>query len=1459
MLSKPKSWFAFTTLYLALLLIPVLLYVFVYQGSRIDEVTMRNFRSLDAAAERIKKVMTTTRHVAKNHTFGVDRDLLADITNPMSDPDADSAKSSGNQPSDYAKAAAHALKEVIDKQSKGRAMFDIRSVKLKKPVAKTKCEAPTTSSITPESDECSRAVAPATEQVANNEKVPRDDCPSSLWHCRYAKPCSSGLSVSAENLVIHDCGVLRERNKKLYDMLRSEPSSSNKNGPKIQGGNDLIKLLDKFGIEISIPKSHALSSPMQHLSIFFDSYFIANDREEIIFAGGARADHNEYRPHRAGTPFVSFAKISDILLADGQSDLAMKSWSSDAEESEAHAHLTGHSTVRTVDVNGVELSVFIHPFKVNMSLSENDEDVSTWYVVGALPSSSVAKEAIRIRLGTATDAMLAIALLLALLPILRFWSAGDRSVLSRFNIYGIGASVIGAAALCTCLGWSTIVKYADSSLDTRLRIIAATMTQRFNDQIKRTIGAIRQDVDAMLIREHSRAHMLGEIAEGQAVRQSQKDAEMLYETHLLCDSDDGTPKDDVMILSSFLLDEDGVMMSCTQYRKRRSQKLDLAFRSYFKDPYVPRAHFAHDGGHSWMGGTPVLATIDSVVQGAKEVVISFATYGRRFCDPKEVTPCHPRKEGPVAAAVVRLPQIDDIILDRRFQYAVVNRSGATLFHSDDDRERVSNFLDDAGNDERVALALASGQAHTIDLQYDGMPIRAHFTRLHPSSQEGRSMTSDQDWILIVFGHYRFADSLSSLNTSLSIIAWLTTIISIFLLILALGAVRRALSQASLLPDVVATLADEKIGFVALVLGATGLAISLSWSEHAWLVGISLPILVAFFIYAFAWWHGDFQRSEEHCPRERGPFRVNKGALFVVASVVFCISVVPMFAWQAYLLGELDAGLERYLGKGMVDDIDRKAGDFRKYYEGLLKPDAVSKCEFLSAHFVGLGEQIEEDKEQTDKGECVTDVKKSKLRMDLKADGTEGGFRHRVFSWMRPIVAYSGRSEEIMRRSGRAQQEDEDAGTLDRDIQGWAVALAVLGQGVVLLLLSYSAIRTKLGHAKRISLLVPYCPGRVEDRKASNVRMMLLKRTDADMEQFLATLEGRSVVRVARRMNGVWQWVPKGRNREDAEPAGTVRKVHVVEDLRDVMVDGAKWLAVELERKRDEEMILCTDVVPGHHIGDGTLDGPEHVLKLGDDWFGLSKGLQIRSLCSGGVGCATPETCGCGTVRSGTPWTDALADEARMHRDLKPVACIVKKLMEEQEGDVRRSETKATSDDSGSADEPRTASPPSSKDLALRDMALRRFRAGALLRFKEIWAASSYDEQLQIVALARGGAPNIRQQAAISSLANRGVITTCDPIELKSKAFEDFVNHDLAHDSLDNWRRQGHGDWWRVTWLPLVILAGLGVMFFLNSNPEALGTLGAIGAALIAFVPVVTSLFRGGQTTLPLGGAVVGDQ
>ena len=1348
---------------------------------------MRNFRSLDAAAERIREAMKTMRKVAKNYSLGIDQDLLKDIIDAS--------------PAGETKNAATELREIVEGQTgTGDIKANIESVLINKT-----CDD-----------------IDAKEKCISTEKAKDASCPNSIWHCSHAPQCSSSMKIRAGRIVIQDCRLLRERDRRLYDLLQDVDGSQENIGVR-----DLISLLGEFGIKVSMEIGDALDHPTRHLSMFFDSYFVASGPEDVIFSAGSRRSDG-MMPHHEGSPFVSIAEMRDILLAKHDEEQRTFSFAQSSNRGTAdNASLTGHSTVRKIDVNGVSLSVFIHPFRVDISVLEGEEKVSTWYVVGVVPTKSLAREAIRIRLGPAADATLAIVLLLAFLPILRFWSASNRSILSRFGIYGIVASSLGVAALATALGWSIVAKDSDRRLlDSQLKDISEKMHSRFRREAERTIEVVEEDIDALIECGH-----LGSEDEDGDEKETDKDDQRCPEVEegvlgkeLLCAS--RTKGDErAMVQSAFLLNEEGTMAACMQYRTRRSQKLKLGFREYFTSPHVLELAERLEGvDYVWKRGPAVFQTIDSVVQGKKEVVVSFAIAGEDACAPLEPCPVGKEREvgarkvggRKVGAAVVHMASIDDVVLEPYYYYAIIDTHGETLLHSDDDRERVSNFFEDTSNDVRVQLAIESTVPYPIDTYYDGRPIRAHFTALAGEGYEflQRHGEGGKPWTLVVYTKYQVVDGLSLLTSSLSVVAWSVTTILIFLGIAGLSLLRRTLGRDAILPAAIATTATRSPVVVALALTAVGLAWSYLWASHAWVIAVLLPVLMTFFIYSLAW--------RRACPgneilKRNSKTDVVSRATLAFAAVLICFSVVPMVAWQSYLRGELIVGLDRHLDEKRVAQIEQMAGAYRAHVDALAEPETTSRCRFIKKHVV----------DATDKT-CLEEPLASMARRAL--DGP--------FSWIEPMVAHSEITKAMMQKDGQVRSRSAELEGVDAEIGAGRLVLVMMVGAALLSFLSYSSARAKLGHARRIVLL-PHCrvdgTNLTEDGRSGRVKAILVTRSETEIQKFLESLEAKYAVHVADWIEGanIWDWRPLTESSTD-EAAGGIDAgddareqekpdIYVVRNLRTAVGrDRGEKLARELERKKSADVVLCADVVPSYRIGHGTLDDTDDEAPIfGNEWVELTSGFEVRVLCERGV-----DEQGEG-IHGGKTWKTAIALEVRAHRDFEALGSAVKTIMA---GVVDR------------------------KPFELRDMALAKFRGGALLKFKAIWSACSNDERLQIVALARGGAPNIRQQAAISSLANRGIVTTSDPIELTSKAFADFVNRDLAHDSLDEWRRRGHRDWWRVTWLPLVILAGLGLMFFLNSNPEAIGTLGAIFAALIAFVPLVTSLLRVGQSGLPIAGS-----
>ena len=1416
---------------------------------------MRNFRSLEAAANRVEALQQTMKRVSANYSLGVDPRLLKDITEIFRT----------QSESHFCKGDEENYKDINGNECKVHRDRDLESIAsnlydlVSKQQHDSKIKIDLRSSVIVDDDL-------DTEILGSRPASREDRYVSTLNDLPYyvsASACKAGLNLYPGKLVSQDCRPLRERHKILHDALRALPGA---------GGDKLINVLDHFGIEVSMETNDAFDDPTRHLAMFFDSYFIADAKGDVLFTSSntSSSHQSEYRRHRTSAPFANFAEIADLLFerpAD-RSDSQGILQEADEEQTVARPMRVGHSTVRMVRVDDIVLSVFIHPLTIDMApvsgRAERAHNAETAYIVGVVRRSSLADEAIRLRLGPAADATLTIAMLLALLPILRFWATGDRGILGRFNLHGIGASAVAASALGTALAWGMVTKQADGrALDQRLAHIAEAVRANFKRELALTVASLEDDVSGMLkaLREEEDSRLEG-------LERSLRCRYLITKGSAAGAPADRQRFDEARLLTSFLVDDDGFMEMCKRYRKRDSQKLNLSFRNYVKSPYIEDRPTEVE---PWKRGHPFLQSIDSVVQGTKEIVVSFAV-----CDPGSMN-CAERvrpkgKERPnqierkVAVAVARFQSIDGPVLPPHFEYAVVDQAGRTIFHSDDDRVNVSNFIDDTGNDPAIQAAMRFGDVEALDATYDGLPIRASFTPLHEFY--------DERWTLVVFRSHGLVDRMSSLSTSLAIICWVVVALLVIGMILLVLCVRRLLRLPPMRPSAIRMFVDSRQGAAALLFSIAAITlIFVDRDSAAVAVAALLPFVVVAYIVISAWRRRVsirmFVDSRQGAAallfsiaaitlifvdRDSAavavaallPFVVvayivisawrrrvsigsggsvtkpsKTGVIFSLAAIVVSLAVVPMLGWQVYFQAQVNGGLATYLQEEAGSAVHGKEGEFRRYVAALAELGQDSKLDFLCDSVAGYGSDEKKGLFHCDDDD---DTQPSPGRVPENSGAGDGDQWFLGGLW--PLVGYSSLSQEVMwhRSAGREAEDisspadalDRVAGEIDIGRPPFSIYLAwvVVGLGfaIALLLLCYCVARTKFGHAERIALL-PLLDTRELLRRTEPMRVLLVKQSENALAKLVEKLRTERDVKLARWDNTAltWSWKDCDKN---AQASSERPKVYVVEDLRGV-AEGkqTRELADKLRALPcSVSIIVCSDVSPAYHMRPGTLDDPDDILPLGrSDWRELLHDFEIRVLHS-------EEADGEG-AKSSLDLANVMVAESNANSDLKHIADEVRIRMEQKGGQHWYS------------------------DRRLRNAALRQFRAMAQPKFKVQWAASSLDEKLQLVALARGGAPNIRQPAAVSSLANRGLITVTDPIQLRSEAFGQFIMDDLSHDTLDDWRRQGHHDWWRTTWLPLVALAVLGLLFFLSSNPEAVGTLAAIGAALMGLVPVIMSVLR----------------
>ena len=74
------AWLRLATVCVVLIVVPVALYLFLYQRSRIEDATIRNFRALDTAANRVDEVLQRLSSVVNGSSFGMSPAMLGEVT-----------------------------------------------------------------------------------------------------------------------------------------------------------------------------------------------------------------------------------------------------------------------------------------------------------------------------------------------------------------------------------------------------------------------------------------------------------------------------------------------------------------------------------------------------------------------------------------------------------------------------------------------------------------------------------------------------------------------------------------------------------------------------------------------------------------------------------------------------------------------------------------------------------------------------------------------------------------------------------------------------------------------------------------------------------------------------------------------------------------------------------------------------------------------------------------------------------------------------------------------------------------------------------------------------------------------------------------------------------------------------------------------------------------------------------
>jgi len=1453
-------WLRLGSVCVVLIAVPVGLYLFLYQRSRIEDATIRNFRALDAAAVRVDQVLRRLSAVVESSSFGIPPDMLNEVTDRLTDHAPACGGERGFRYRGWHR-PAYPYHLLPSRRTTAAERLEYRYwLAARKLFESNQGDGGYTEALWNHLhcliDTHRRFSGPDATVSAGVDPLPRTALrpldPACVYSgdpgCRRlrelleAEPCgaqSPRLNADAGGMAatVIDCRRLEERHIKLHKALQS-----------FRGSEGVIGAIDLFGTRSAADLEELMTEATGYLSRFFDSHLIADADGLILFeTEAASLAGTEVDESQVETPgFSSFVNIAEFLRAG--SPHADGSGAGDASDGgNARAAVSapafrGRSFERVVSDQDIAVRVFVHPFildRVAVSSGGAREDAQagsaspgaaarpTFYLVGVVDDREFRSAAIRLRLGWVTNGTLALLGLLTLTPLLWFWTAGDRAVFGRLALLVAGGLPVVGVVLFTVLVCAVVTNRLDEHvLDGAMKHVSGRIAELFDRELSREIHRLDGAVPRLLPRAGREVPPLGPGGAKLRPRTAGQDDRTLtlLEREFYCDDADRNldyDPDRPEPWSAFVLSAEGTQRVCLSEPRRarpaRTPALDLSFRDYFthpKDGVLWRSPSARRGpvgcriGATQDEESLIPCLVDGLPEPSKRW---FGVFGAP----------------PGGEAAYFLERIDSVVGGRVATILAVNTGRTAMPVA---AANVSlNALDRAVPPRHVDFAVVERETGRTLFHSDGeLAMTTNFVEdagrdpaLRSLLRSGARDTIDLvytgvpvrahvgplrpglPWTLVVYRGHELEDRVAALTATLSIGFTVLSVVLVALLagiLLFLAHCWRPEALAGIpvtLGRVMAAGSDLAWPCAA---GVLVLLLYSPWiARHAWTLAGASPVLPFFAvcsILAVAALVGWCSFGEPAATADDGGRDRTVRRVFGLAALVAVLAAVPPALWFVHHRAALGVGLNHYLMDQTLDSVDRAREDYR--------------LDVLRRHGAGAAPAGD----------------RARRRFREEPELHEGW----LLRALRPIVAVSELANQLMAYRAlppaSADQVLSLRGVFSRtfgyDVGRplWApsapgsggflilVGLTLLGLALPIAAMAYTvcAACTLAGRRRRLSLrelpnekkLLRFAKGKPPVGRP--LRAIGVSRSERCRGDFVRTLTNN--LGLSRRGLRVERQTDGClgyvvRWVPKVPKAGPRKQpLYVFDDLKEVLEDDGKGRALFDELERRVQ------------------DAESHVLI----WSRVVPDYRYSD-----------------RLGRADLWFDRGHSDDEDRRD-------------RWSGLARRFRVFVLNCSGGSDECTDGLVGDASED---REDAVAQLPKGAATCFNQLWTESTRDERLQLYALARGGAVNARRSAALSSLFNRGIVCE-DPatgvVRVCSEAFREFVEHDVDHRELNAWRRE-RGGVWRLIWPPVVIGGALGLAFLVMANPEMAAL---VLTTLVALLPVALPLLGAGRSAGPTG-------
>jgi hypothetical protein len=1182
-----------------------------------------------------------------------------------------------------------------------------------------------------------------------------------------------------------------------------------------------------YGTRVRVAFDEIALQLTRGLSRDFDQVLIADQDGTPLYNSlhEERPVEHTYAPGytlRARSDFAEFATLGDILAesaADQPSGSARASTArttASGQRDGAFAVLNGnHSRMARVDIAGVRFRLFIQPFPVGRIQTAADcedgkdcaraPDARYWSLIGLVRESTLESRALDLPTAVVVPAITTLAAILAILPFVWLWTSGDRQLLLRRHL----VLLLASGAIAVMLVTSELLYFVH-------RDAVASAMDYARDSVARKI---RTDLKAEL------GATLETLANRTREQLSSSDPGCNRGTVCYCDEVEaselgvagGSPTTYPSLDLTLLLDAQGVQFgkSCS-YRFAQPDKLRLDFRTYFR-----RANT----GELWYETSQdvpfFLERITSVIDNTIETALSarVADLARDIAVPafatQQATNGLPETSPAVAVLVGRLASLENVALPPFLGFLVFdNESGRVLFHhSPADDSLAANFIRESNFDPGLLALVGKGRTASIQLRYRAETIDARVTPL----------ANGIPWTLVVYRGQQVEETMGLITLSIGFGALLAIYSTLALVLIPLTLVaRRTVRLWPYRFDRYRQLGAASVAMaICAVAGLGVLAIQeqLSFPE-SW-----LPPLFLLATLWLVWWFARSRRMPRWQPTTASAYRYS----WVFLALLFLnVSVIPMVLITNHYHGRVDRALGPVVLKEARRSVEDRCTDFdrnlRRYSDDLQRATALRTPEYgryIDVPADGSFERVgaacrrypdlqfgrETDLDATERTTDMTPPDRALI--DLFA--SIGDQSPLAAALIRNVI-----SEFTNRVKGVAQMRKLAPQTQSTSVHtpvSTGIAFAGVSAAILLALLVFIPITLT---RRLLSARVPAPLEPMIDTSGNPTRSLadqgatIVLTSDEHMEQDLLTAGASNVYSLPAR--------PSGTDIDTAAGAERVTFARIERVLFDA--DARQALLPLLERlvASGTTLVVSSALNPSYLLADGSHYGSRlPALEPAERarWKALfaefrtvsghaESGYHAERLRS-----ALGESAG---QLARSVLAVAEREIAAFPALAEPIAAILRTL-------ARRS----------------TTATEQTEEL------LGKLRVIGEPSYAVAWAQSSFEEQMQLLALAKGGFINPLQAHALTHLANRNLVEVRLSARIRSPGLASYILETIDKDELGNWISEHERSLWSSISTPILLLLALGMAFLFMSNPEAVTSLSTILTASLGAIPLIVSL------------------